>query len=101
MSRFSRQCMLALCLVLVASAPLAGMPHDVSAPEPATVPEQPAQVGFWSPLWSYLTGLWSKNGCSISPFGGCGTGQSDTTSAPEESENGCSADPYGRCLPGH
>jgi hypothetical protein len=41
--------------------------------------------------WSFLTAVWSENGCGIDPNGRC---------AAVTVDNGCGADPNGRCLPG-
>jgi hypothetical protein len=42
--------------------------------------------------WSFLTGVWSANGCEFDPNGRCVPSQPMPTV-----DNGCEADPNGRC----
>lgn len=43
--------------------------------------------------WSFLAGLWRKEGCHIDPDGRCSTSVAPTSSA----DTGCQIDPFGRC----
>ncbi len=47
-------------------------------------------------IWSVLFGAWSKNGCSIDPFGFCLGQQAGSNSG--STKNGCSVDPDGHCV---
>lgn len=49
-------------------------------------------------LWGALTAIWSENGCSIDPDGGC-AGATGTSSTNEAQDEGCTIDPDGRCVP--
>jgi len=46
-----------------------------------------------SQAWSFLTGLWSKEGCHIDP-----DGQYVPAPAPLPTKEGCHIDPNGRCV---
>ena len=48
-------------------------------------------------LWSRVTGVWSKAGCTIDPLGRCSTSTAPRT---QNAEEGCMIDPWGRCSPG-
>ena len=96
---------LAFCLILVASGPLAGKPR--TAPNSrATVNLESASAPSWPTLWNLVLAIWSqgddknpswtKGGCSADPFGRCLPEQS-TTGGNLELEGGCSADPNGAC----
>jgi hypothetical protein len=45
-------------------------------------------------IWAFLNGIWSKNGCSIDPFG-CPKQNEGTASG--SNKNGCTIDPSGGC----
>jgi hypothetical protein len=74
-------------------------------------------------FWSYLVGLWGKegcgidpdglcktvpstteltdkNGCGLDPHGGCTTETNSTGSPTTDSEAGCGIDPHGGCVNG-
>jgi hypothetical protein len=81
-----------LASILLSTAALA---RPLPGPSPRrTVAAASAPLDLFGRLWSFLSGLWSKNGCSVDPNGLC------TPSPTPTSENGCGADPDGHCLSG-
>jgi hypothetical protein len=44
------------------------------------------------PLWSFLSRLWTKEGCGLDPSGRCAT-------TPVTTDEGCGLDPHGACAP--
>ena len=96
MSRLPR-----LTLAILIAATLLTTAATSAEPLPGAGPRQPAitasaTLDLFGRLWSFLTGFWSKNGCSVDP-----SGLYTSTPAPTPtSENGCSADPDGHCLSG-
>ena len=91
----------------------------MAAAEPRPGEHQRAAGATWgllARLWSALTAAWVDEGCTIDPFGRCGSDSLDggctidpngrcgghsTTPEPTESvDNGCTIDPYGGCRSG-
>src|SRR5262249_5985695 len=103
-------------LVLFLLAALLAAPLASAAPPPGGSPPVAASgVGVipdvLSQFWSYLKGIWSKEGCHIDPDGRCVTtavgsgcqidpnGRCVTGTAPVTSADvGCQIDPFGRCV---
>lgn len=100
MSRIPLACRaVALLLVLAVLLPWSA----AAAPPDRAVRTHPGRFEFTAPLaslWSWLAGLWEKNGCMIDPSGRCLPGTGATPPPPAGTDNGCSIDPGGRCLPG-
>ena len=49
-------------------------------------------LGLLDRLWSFLTGVWSAEGCQIDPNGRC------VTTLSPQTDTGCQIDPNGRCV---
>jgi hypothetical protein len=66
---------------------------------------RPAPASTHLGIWTWVTSLWAKNGCSIDPGGLCATNPTSHSLAPVPSgsslEEGCSLDPGGRTCGGH
>lgn len=86
---------LALFLAVVLAAP--------AAMEAQSFPRAKArEAGFVAALaselhaqwWSFLSGLWEKNGCVIDPYGGCAKASTD------KADERCGIDPHDSCKPG-
>jgi hypothetical protein len=58
------------------------------------VPLNRAVPDLFSRGWSFLTSIWTAAGCSVDPYGRCGT---STAPEPILSDIGCSVDPFGLC----
>ena len=80
-----------LLLILAVAAPLAAAP--IHRPRQA----RSEGVSPLSTVWSWLTIVWTKNGCMIDPHGSCLPGTGSTTAPPAATDNGCGIDPWGRC----
>lgn len=53
-------------------------------------------AGVFAPLWRLAVEAWTKEGCTIEPWGRCGaSAQTPPTKA------GCTIDPWGQCSTGH
>lgn len=89
-------------IAVVALGVFLGMPLTSMAGSHAAAPRSesreitPAPLGW---LWGLLTGKWTKEGCTIDPYGRCLSSQTAPGSQLTPKE-GCSIDPYGRCLNG-
>ena len=94
MPRLSRPALAFLLTAILAStSALAAGP--LSGPVPR-VTEASAATHVVARLWSFLKGLWSKNGCQVDPQGLC---LKDNGSASPTAKNGCHVDPNGQCRP--
>jgi len=85
MTPLSRKASVLLVALLLATTAVSAAPPRT---RPALIPMDPL-----AQLWSFLTSLWTENGCQVDPSGQCLPGT-------VTSKNGCSVDPDGRCLPG-
>jgi hypothetical protein len=99
LARSSRIALLVLVLVLAASWASASQPRGRHAQRSRDVASNSMSWSLLEMLRGFFTGSWSKNGCSLDPFGRpvC---QQDPSSSTPTSENGCSADPDGDCMSG-
>ncbi len=89
----------ALLLVLAVLLPWAA----AAAPPDRAVRTHPGLYEITAPfasLWSWLAGLWEKNGCGLDPGGRCVPGTGTAHAQPAGADNGCGLDPNGRCVPG-
>ena len=84
---------LVLVLVTALAAPLTGWAagRRFSSDDTWVRTENPLVM-----LWSYLTGLFEKEGCGIDPNGLC---KNSTATSPTTTKEGCGIDPDGRCAP--
>ncbi len=73
-------------LAATLAMPLAAEPRVRTEREPGAV------WGLLAEIWNQLTAVWEENGCSIDPYGGCGT------TVPSV-DAGCKIDPFGGCIP--
>ena len=100
----SRSRIALLVLVLTLAAPWASASQHRSRHakrSPATASDSMS----WSLLEMFrglFTGSWTKNGCSLDPFGRPVCQQDPSTSTPpNQPEAGCQVDPNGGCVSGH
>ncbi len=63
----------------------------VSAADPRQ--EEASASSVFEQIWSFLTSLWSEEGCRIDPSGGCAPEPTPT----DETDSGCRIDPSGGC----
>ncbi|MBW8874022.1 MAG: hypothetical protein JF614_03595 [Acidobacteria bacterium] len=100
MSRIPLVCRaVALLLILAVLLPWAA----AAAPPDRAVRTHPGLYESTAPfasLWSWLAGLWEKNGCGLDPSGRCLPGTGAAHAQPASADNGCAIDPWGRCLSG-
>ena len=87
-TRNFRQSVIALALVALLGAPLT----SAAAPRNGGFRLQDSYSDVVAWRWSVINERWSKNGCSIDPFGRC------VTNSLEGTDNGCLIDPSGRCV---
>jgi hypothetical protein len=83
-----RRTLALLLLVFIFAAPWTASAAGLRAESPP--------LDFLGRLWSYLTNLWSEEGCRIDPNGLCATHSSAPVST-EQVDSGCMIDPDGRC----
>lgn len=91
----SRKALVVLVVLTLATAAASAEPLSGTWSHPTRIVSSFSMDSF-ARLWSVLTGLWTKNGCSVDPDGRCLPGSSSTVTT----DNGCQVDPSGRCLPG-
>lgn len=85
-------------VLIVLAALLLTAPWASAAPRHGTAgPVTAFGIGIPDVLdqaWSFLKGLWSKEGCHIDPNGRCITSSTPASSA----DSGCHIDPNGQCI---
>jgi len=87
--------LLTLSLVLAASSVWAAGPAARS--ERLAKIAQPDPAKLLRHAWSFLTALWSGEGCHIDPNGRCVTSPVPAATVPAQTDTGCAVDPDGRC----
>jgi hypothetical protein len=78
-----------LLLIVAVAVPLAAAPIHRSDPV------RLEGTGPLASLWTWLSQVWTKNGCAIDPGGRCLPGA--VPAPPAGADNGCGIDPHGIC----
>jgi hypothetical protein len=111
MSRISLpKLVLVLILATVLAAPSTGWAGSRRFSNDSTWAGGSVTTNLMVAFWSYVTGLWGKEGCGLDPSGrckadaGCGIDPhglcgSSTATSPTTAKEGCGIDPDGRCTP--
>ncbi len=85
-------------ILLVLVAVLAAPWTSIAAQSGPAAVSASAPLDLFSSAWSFLTSLWSKEGCRIDPDGRCVPQASHPLRVPRTGE-GCRIDPNGACQP--
>jgi hypothetical protein len=88
-----RNIVLLAVLVLLTVAPWASAGPRNGSGHPVRISGAVVLPDLLSRAWSFVTGVWTKEGCNIDPNGRCLSAPS-----PLPTKEGCQIDPGGRCL---